>query len=52
MNENEFVGEFVYLCETSNLDPEDALSILNAQDWHADDEDHVTIPAFTFSDDV
>ena len=37
MDENEFVGDFVYLCETSGLDPVEAVRILNAQDW--DDEE-------------
>jgi hypothetical protein len=30
----EFLSDFGYLCETSGLDPEEALKILNAQDWH------------------
>jgi hypothetical protein len=33
-DENEFTREFVYLCETSGLDPQEGLRILNAQDWH------------------
>jgi hypothetical protein len=30
----EFLSDFGYLCETSGLDAEEALKILNAQDWH------------------
>jgi hypothetical protein len=30
----EFLSDFGYLCQASGLDPEEALKILNAQDWH------------------
>jgi hypothetical protein len=44
MNENELVGDFVYLCETNGLDPEQALRILNAQYWHEGHEHVIRFP--------
>jgi hypothetical protein len=49
MNEKELVRAFVDWCEYRHLDPAETLRVLNAQDWH---QEYVTIPAFTFSDDV
>jgi hypothetical protein len=37
-NDRGLVGNFVDLCEFKGLDPEEALEILNSQDWDADKE--------------
>jgi hypothetical protein len=34
MEAKKFLSDFGHFCEASGLDPEDALKILNAQDWH------------------
>jgi hypothetical protein len=50
MDTNEIVRDFVDRCEYRHLDPIEVLEVLNAQDWHEDDE-YVTIPAFTVDED-
>jgi hypothetical protein len=50
MDANELVVDFVYFCEERGLDVAEAMRVLNAQEALEDDE-YVTIPSFTFSDD-
>ena len=52
MNENDLVDQFMEWCEAKQLNAQETLRILNAQEALEDEEEHVTIPAFTFSDDV
>jgi hypothetical protein len=51
LNENELVDQFMEWCEAKQLNAQETPRILNAQEA-LEDEEHVTIPAFTFSDDV
>jgi hypothetical protein len=52
MNEKELVGQFMDWCEAKELNAQETLRVLSAQKALEDEEEHITIPAFTFSDDV
>ena len=45
------IADFTDLCETNSLKLDEALRVLNAQDWDADDEESVTIPVLTVHED-
>jgi hypothetical protein len=50
MEANELVGRFVDWCEANELNVAETMRVLNAQEA-LEDEEYVTIPSFTFSDD-
>jgi hypothetical protein len=50
MMNDEFVSEFVYLCETSGLDPVEALRFLNAQDWRQEEAGYTMQPVTAYEE--
>jgi hypothetical protein len=51
-DENEFIGEFFYLCETRGLELKRGLRILNVQDWEEPEPGYTMHPVTIHEDFV